>query len=136
MPTDVSRDMLYGQVGLITSTPDQDMKSNQDCVVGHLGIAYRKRRFKADKYGEISIRSTRGNGVRTEKAKILAGECASQIFVFEFLDCLVICFQADIRTALEQNIGYEQWNNDHETAAWYIPLKKIRHWRIEKGTKP
>ena len=128
----VKTDMHYGQVAMLTTTPDQDIQQNKDYILGSFGIAMRRRRFNADKYGEISIRATRLNGIRTEMAKILAGECKANLYIFEFLDCFIICPLSSIRAALEQNIGHEQINNDGLTSAWYIPFKLIEHWRILK----
>jgi len=130
--TELERNMQYGQVAMLITTPDQDMDGNQDCVLGNLSIALRHRRPKVDKYGEISIRAARASGARTEMAKILAGECKSQLFIFEFLDCFIVCALSDIRHALEQRIGYEKPNNDGATSAWYIPLEKIKHLRMDK----
>lgn len=127
---ELQRDMQYGQVVMLSTTPNQDMHSNQDYVLGTLALAFRRRRFKADKYGEISIRAARATGTKTEMAKILAGECKSGLFVFEFLDCFIVCSQADIRDALERRIGYEKPNKDGITSAWYIPIDKISHLRI------
>lgn len=128
----LQEDMRYGQRVMIVTTPDADMKGNVDCTIGVLNIAYRRRRFKMNKYSEISIRNNRASGAKTERQKILDGECKSQLFIFEFLDGWVVCTYSDVLQALRLDIGYVKPNNDGITSAYYIPFKKIKHLMTEK----
>ena len=128
----LQEDMNYGQPMMIVITPDADMKENKDYIIGDLGIAYRRRRFKVNKYGEISIRNSRSSGTKTERQKMLDGECKSKIFVFEFLDAWIICTFTDIYDCLRMNKGYAKSNNDGTTSAYYIKLKDIKHFLIWK----
>lgn len=132
----LQRDMQYGQLLMLTTSPDQDMKEDKDYVLGALGIAFRRRRCRADRYGELSIRAARATGAKTEMAKILDGDCHAQLFIFEFLDCFIVCPLADIRQVLTQRIGYEKVNNDGVTSAWYFPIKAVKHIRLEKESGP
>lgn len=120
-------DMDYGQRVMIVVTPDADMKENKDYIIGNLGIAYRRRRFKSTRYGEISIRNSRASGAKTEKQKILDGECKAKLFIWEFEDVWVICTLDDVAAALKSNVGYGKLNNDGITSAYYIPISKIQH---------
>jgi len=128
----VQEDMNYGQLVMIVSTPDADMKGNQDYIIGQLGITYRRRRFKVGKYNEISIRNSRASGAKTERQKILDGECKSQLFIWEFADVWVICILSDILEALQQDIGYVKENKDGITSAYYISIRKVNHLLITK----
>ena len=118
-------DMEYGQRVMIVTTPDADIKNDIDYTIGALNIAYRRRRFKMSKYGEISIRNSRTSGAKTERQKILDGECKSSLFIFEFLDGWVICNIATILHCLKTGQGYVKSNNDGITSAYYIPIKNI-----------
>jgi len=124
--------MRYGQRVMIVTTPDADIKYNQDYIIGQLGIAYRRRRFKVGKYNEVSIRNSRASGAKTERQKILDGECKSQLFIWEFADAWVICILSDILEALQQDIGYVKENNGGITSAYYISIRKINHLLITK----
>ena len=134
-PTDSSlaKDMRFGQRVMITSTPDADMKENRDYVIGSLGIAYRRRRFKVSRYGEISIRNSRASGAKTERAKILDGECRSELFIWEFEDAYVLCKLEDVLSALRSDVGYAKDNNDGTTSAYYIPITKVHHLLIPRA---
>lgn len=128
----VAEDMAYGQKSLITATPDEDRKHVQDYCIGNLRIQYRTRRYSSAKYDEISIRSRRANGVKTEKAKILDGECKSRLFIWDFHDCWIVCSYHNVLDALRRDIGYEKPNNDKVTWAYYIKITDIKHIRINK----
>jgi len=121
----LNKDMAFGQRVMLTSMPNDDMKANIDYVIGTLNIAYRRRRLKMNKYGEVSIRNSRASGAKTEKQKILDGECQSQLFIFEFSDGWVICTLAVILDCLQKDKGYTKLNNDGITSAYYIPIKNI-----------
>ena len=132
MPSNLQEDMAFGQLMMIVSTPDADMKQNIDYTIGTLGIAYRHRRIKINKYREISIRNSRSSGAKTERQKILDGECQSRLFIFEFLDAYAVCRLVDILDCLRENRGYVQPNHDGKTSAYYIKLDDIKHliiWR-------
>ena len=128
----LKEDMRYGQRLMLVSTPDADMKENKDFIIGKLGIAYRHRRFKLNKWGEISIRHKRASGAKTEYQKILDGECKAQLFIFEFLDAWVVCTFDDILDCLKTNKGYIKVNNDGITSAYYISIKDICCFIIQK----
>ena len=126
----LTNDMAYGQVQMIVTTPDADMKENVDYLLGKLGIAYRRRRFRINTYREISIRNSRKSGAKTERQKILDGECKSLLFIWEFSDAYVVCTLSDIFRALRDNVGYVQDNDDGTTSAYYIPLNKLPHIQL------
>lgn len=130
---EIKHDMEFGQPSMITTTPDQDMKSNIDCFMLGIPVASRRRRFPLSKYGEISIRNNRENGAKTERQKILDGECKAKLFIWEFTDCWVIIGYETILAALKNDIGYAKCNNDKETSAYYINALKIEHLLIPKG---
>jgi hypothetical protein len=135
MDKGVEDDMRYGQVALITATPDEDMKENTDYRLGSLRVAYRRRRISLKRYGQISIRRARmASGAMTEWHKILNGSSQAHLYVFEFLDAWVVCTLADIREAMEQDRGESVRNNDHATAAYYIEVADLPHLLIEKAT--
>lgn len=130
--SEVQRDMAFGQRMMLVTTPDADIKENKDYILaGGLGIAYRRRRFPLGKYGEISIRNSRISGAKTEKQKILDGECKSQLFIWEFTDGWIVCKLSDVLEALLLDAGHMRYNNDGETSAYYIAFSKIKHLRIE-----
>ena len=128
----LAEDMAYGQRVMFTTTPDADRKENKDYIIGELGIAFRRRRFSINKYGEISIRNDRKSGAKTERQKILDGECKSQLFIWEFTDAYVICVLPDIYLALASNAGYAKNNNDKITSAYYISINKVKHLVVFK----
>lgn len=128
----LQEDMAYGQVSMIVSTPDADMQQNKDYFIGKLGIAYRRRRFRVDRWGEISIRNSRASGTKTERQKILDGECKSQLFIWEFTDAYIVCTLTDVFAALRDGAGYVKVNNDGITSAYYISLSKIKHIRLKR----
>lgn len=128
----VKKDMVFGQPMMIVSTPDADIKGDVDYTIGTLHIAYRTRRCRKDKWGEISIRNSRVSGAKTEKQKILDGECESRLFVFEFTDAWVLCIYPDILSCVKRDIGYIKPNNDGTTSAYYIAIKDIPHATIKK----
>ncbi len=128
----VAKDMVYGQRVMITTTPDADMKENQDYIIGSLGIAYRRRKFKLSRWNEVSIRYLRASGMKTEYQKILDGECKAQLFVWEFLDAWVVSTLADVFDCLSRKVGYSKTNNDGVTSAYYININNIKHFVIPK----
>lgn len=130
--SEVARDMAFGQLLMITSTPDADMKQDVDYTIGTLNISYRRRKPSIKKYGEISIRNDRVSGAKTQRQKILDGECKSPLFVFEFPDAWVVCTRADILVCLRADKGYVKANNDGQTSAYYISIEKIAHLLIDK----
>lgn len=110
--------MKYGQRVMIVATPDADMKQNKDYIIGGLGIAYRRRRFTS--------------GAKTERQKILDGECRAKLFIWEFEDAWVVCTLGDVTAALKSNAGYAKLNNDGITSAYYIAISKIQHLTVTK----
>jgi len=130
----IERDIQYGQSIMLVTTPDQDVKQDKDYVIGDFGIAWRKRRRKLTKWGQISIRHSRRSGNPTEFAKILSGQCQSQLYIFEFPDAYVVCKLSDIKACLETKDKYEIVDNhDAEgTKACYINVKDISHLLIQR----
>lgn len=130
----VNRDLQYGQSIMLVTTPDQDVKQDKDYVIGNFGIAWRKRRLKMAKYGQLSIRYSRISGNPTEFAKIISGQCRAQLYIFEFLDCYVVCKVSGIKSCLERKETYQIVDNhDTEgTMACYINVKDIPHLLIQK----
>ena len=129
----LNKDMNFGQRVMFATTPDQDMKANQDFVIGCLGIAYRRRKFKLSRWNEVSIRHSRASGAKTEHQKILNGECKAQLFIWEFVDVWVISTLADVIDCLDRKVGYSKVNNDGITSAYYININDIKHFVIKKG---
>lgn len=130
----IAQDMAYGQRVMIITTPDADMKENTDLSYGGFCIAWRRRKPMVTKYGELSIRYERRNGIKTEFQKILDGESKAHLFVFEFPDAWVMCSGITILKALQDDIGYVgEWNHDGTTRAYYIPINKIAHVMIKKS---
>jgi len=117
---------------MITTTLSDDMKRNIDCWLRQLPVAYRTRRCTVGRWNEISIRNQRNNGAKTERQKILDGECGARLFVFDFTDAWVLCGYAEIVKALHDNAGYEKPNHDGQTSAYYIGIENIRHILIPK----
>ena len=99
---EVLRDIEYGQLAMLITTPDDDVKGNIDIIISNLRVAWRKRRVNLSKWYQVSIRDSRKSGTRTEKDKILAGECKSLLYIFEFLDCWVLCRLSDILERLKE----------------------------------
>jgi hypothetical protein len=139
IPPDIQRDMDYGQLTMLVTTPDDDAKGNIDVILSSkdsassLHIAWRRRRFKLTTWGEISIRAWRASGTETEMAKILTNKSKAQLFVFQFLDCYVVCKADDILACLQdQRKHYIKQNNDKKTAACYINVNLIPHLKIVK----
>lgn len=130
--TDLQRDMAFGQVALITATPDEDMKENTDYVIGSLRIAYRKRRISVKRYGQISIRESRLSGTQTEREKILKGTSRAHLYVFEYPDAYIICRLADIKKLLQQGKTEVVNNHDGLTRAEYINISDLPHLIIER----
>ena len=129
----VERDMAYGQRVMFVTTPDDDMKRNIDYQLGRLTIAYRRRRFPLSKYGEISIRANRLSGAETEMSKILNGKARAQLYIFDFLDCWILCNAEDILACLKNpEKHYIKQNNDGITSACYIKVGCIPHLIIAK----
>ena len=118
---------------MFVTTPDDDMKGNKDYSIGCLGIAYRKRRFTLNRWGELSIRARRASGAETEMSKILTGKARALIYIWEFLDCWVIATAKDVEACLEDEAKhYIKQNNDGITSACYIKATSIPHltvWR-------
>ena len=135
----VEQDMAFGQPLLITTCPDDDAKGNIDFSLvlpkqgRMLKIALRSRRISIKEYGEVSIRYQRENGAKTEYAKLLAGECQSDLFVFPFKDAWVLCLKSEILRCLKANIGQPKDNHDG-TWAWYIPISQLNCFVIEETT--
>ena len=131
----VSQDIQYGQSVMLVTTPDQDVKQDKDYVIGNFGIAWRKRRLKLAKWGQISIRYSRISGNPTEFTKIIRGQCKALLYIFEFLDCYVVCKISDIKSCLEQEKKHQIVDNhDAEgTMACYINVKDIPHLLLQKG---
>ena len=124
----VKRDMAYGQPVMIITTPDDDMKRNTDFRINTLRVAYRKRRFPVTRYGEISIRANRVSGAETEMSKILNDTAKARLYIFEFLDCWVLCNVEDILACLKNpEKHYIKQNNDGITSACYIKVDYIPH---------
>jgi len=122
----VKRDMAYGQLAMLVTTPDDDMKANTDYFIGKLRVAYRRRRISIAQYNEISIRFKRESGAETEMSKILAGKAKARLYIFEFVDCWVFATATDILTCLrDPQLHYAQPNNDGLTHACYIKLKDL-----------
>jgi len=130
--SEIKRDMDYGQPVMILTTPNADMKQNIDCTLGSLKLALRRRRLPVSKFGQISIRYKRYSGASTEFAKILSGQTASQLYIFEFTDCWIICRCEDIKYCLSQQQFKVVKNHDNETEAAYIDLKDLSHLAISK----
>lgn len=132
--SNLDRDMAFGQRMMLVTTPDADVKEDRDFILeSGFSIAYRRRRFPLDRYGEVSIRNSRASGAKTERQKLLDGECKAHLFVWEFTDGWIVCQTSDVLEALRANAGYVQQNNDGVTSAYYIPFRNIPHWRIEKS---
>ena len=129
---EVQRDMAYGQLTLIVTTPDADMKENKDYFIGSLGIAYRRRRLSLNTFHELSIRDTRKSGAKTEKEKMLSGECGARVYIQEFKDYCVISLVEDIIDCLRKNLYKVVLNNDGKTKAAYISLNNLPHLLIAK----
>lgn len=129
----VEEDIRYGQSVMLVTTPDDDVKHNKDYSIGGFGIAWRKRRVSLKKWQQVSIRYQRTSGNPTEFQKILAGQCKSQLYIFEFLDCYVVCKLSDIALCLRQKEKHEIIPNpDGKTKGCYIKVKDIPHFLIEK----
>ena len=129
----VIRDIEYGQSVMLVTTPDQDVKQDKDYIIGNFGIAWRKRRLKLTKYGQVSIRYSRISGNPTEFTKILNGQCKAQLYIFEFLDYYVACKVSDIKSCLEKAEYQIKDNHDKEgTKACYINVKNLPHSLIQK----
>ena len=130
----VERDMAYGQAMMFVTTPDDDMKGNIDYVIGNLRIAYRRRRYKLNRWGELSIRAWRKSGAETEMSKIITGKAKAKLYIWEFLDCWVIATVEDVTRCLRnQNKHYTKLNVDGITKACYIKIHDINHlliWKI------
>ena len=127
--------MAFGQITMLTTTPDADAKGNVDCFVGTgkrlLPIAYRRRRLGLARFGEISIRHDRKvTRAKTEYQKMLDGECKAVLYVYDFLDCWVLVPTSEILRALKSGIGHAEANHDGMTDAYYIHVSKITHWKI------
>lgn len=131
----VSQDILYGQSVMLVTTPDQDVKEGKDYVIGNFGIAWRKRRVRLSKWGQVSIRHSRISGNPTEFTKIITGQCRSQLYIFEFLDCYVVCKMASIKSCLEQRNKCQLVPNYDAggTMACYINVGDIPHLLIRKN---
>ncbi len=132
----VQKDMHFGQPLLIPTCPEDDAKGNIDYTLINpndktkgLRLALRTRRISFQKWGEVSIRYQRENGAKTEYAKLLDGECQSQLFIFVFSDAYVVCPRSEIIRCLKAGIGKAQDNYDG-TWAWYIPLSLLKAWVI------
>jgi hypothetical protein len=130
--TDLARDMAYGQVAMITATPDQDMREGIDYALGKFYVAYRRRKLSVKTYGQISIRYRRLSGAMTERDKILNGISRFHLYVFEFLDAWVICTMQDIRAALKKGPTQVVANHDGITEALYINIADLPHLMITK----
>ena len=132
----VERDMAYGQPLMVLTTPDDDMRWNTDLFINNLRVAYRTRRFPLSKYGEISIRANRLSGAETEMSKILNGKARAQLYIFDFLDCWILCNAEDILACLKNpEKHYIKQNNDGITSACYIKVGCIPHLIIAKPGK-
>jgi len=125
-------DMHYGQLAMLTSTPNGDMKHNIDYIIGDLMVAWRRRRLKLSHYNEVSIRYKRASGTETEMSKILNGKCEAKLYVFEFLDCWVICKVSDIATCLRGKHFKIKLNRDRITSAAYININDLPHLLLQK----
>lgn len=128
----IERDIAFGQRVMITTTPDADYKENTDYFIGVLRIAHRRRRISIHTYNQISIRSQRISGAKTEKEKILTGESRAHLYIFEFTDGFCICTLAAIKYCLVLERYEMKVNHDGETSAVYIKLKDIPHLFIPK----
>jgi len=125
--------MAYGQPMMFITTPDDDMKGNTDLFIDNLRVAYRKRRFTVKTYGEISIRANRKSGAETEMSKILSGKAKARLYIFEFLDCWILCNVEDILACLKNpEKHYIKHNNDGITSACYIKIEYIPHLTLNK----
>jgi hypothetical protein len=132
--SDVLRDMVFGQLHMITTVPDADMKHDVDCDINGFRVAWRTRRVSVQKYGELSIRYERRNGVKTEYRKLMDGDAKPHLFVFDFLDAFVMASGKSILAALIKDVGYiGDWNKDGKTRAYYIPLEKVPHVLYDKS---
>jgi len=129
---DFETDMAYGQPLMILTTPEDDMKKNIDLSIRELKVAYRTRDLKISKYKEISIRNERKSGAKTEKEKILNGECKALLYIFDFKDCFILCKLSDIFDCLLKDIGHMVPNHDQKTSGYYINIGDIPHMLIEK----
>ena len=133
--SDLARDMAYGQRAMFVTTPDDDRKRNIDYRLGRLTIAYRRRRFRLNKYHELSIRARRASGTETEMSKIIHGRARAILYAWEFIDCWVFAIDPDILACLrDPERHYIQPNKDHTTSACYIKLDDIPHLIVWKPT--
>ncbi len=129
----LKEDMAFGQPLMIITTPDDDMKGNTDLMINKLSVAYRTRRFHSAKYGEISIRANRASGAETEMSKILNGKARAQLYIFEFVDCWIVCsVQVILACLLDDKRHYIKVNNDNITSACYIKISDIPHFKINR----
>lgn len=127
----VKRDMAYGQLAMLVTTPDDDMKANTDYFIGRLRVAYRRRRISIDQYNQISIRFKRDSGAETEMSKILTGKAKARLYIFEFTDCWIFATATDISTCLRDPRRHStQRNNDGITYACYIKLEDLPNYLI------
>jgi len=128
-----TKDFAYGDVTLTKPATQEDMKQGIDAWVGGIAFAWRKRRIPLQQYRQISIRAARASGVRTEYDKLLDGSCKAKVYIFQFIDSVVICRVEDIVGCLKHG-NYQKRNNpDYETSVIYLDIDDIPHLEISTG---
>ena len=130
--SEFNRDFVFGKVDFLEPASKEDMEEGIDAWLGGIPFAWRKRRISVKKYGEISIRYSRAGNTKTEYAKILDGSFKPRIYIFEFVDAIIICLTSDIYDRLVNKDYTIQSNPDNSTAACYIELSNIDHLIVKR----
>lgn len=120
-------DFSFGEVNFSKPAAKEDMEQGIDGWLCGIPFAWRRRRISLKEYGEVSIRYSRITGNKTEYAKLIGGSFKALIYIFQFIDAVVICRTSDIVDCLRCNKFNIQPNKDGTTKACYIKLADIEH---------
>jgi len=122
----------YGKINIKSATDAEDQKEGIDgWIDDDIPMASRKRKKSIAEYGEISIRDSIYYP-NNEYGKLINGKFRSKVYIFGFLDAIVICNVTDIIDCLVSENFRKVPNPDKETWGLYIKLQNIKHILIWK----
>jgi len=130
MSNHFKHDFEYGKVNFCNSSENEDRRRGIDGFIGTMKVATRKYRAPLSTYGTISIRKRQYS--KSEYDKIMAKEFEPILYIFDFVDCYIICRVEDIANCLKRNLFTEKPNPDGLTSGCYIQVGLLPHLLIPK----
>ncbi len=124
------QNLIFGEVVFIKPADIEDREQGIDAWLGGIPFAWRRRRIPLSQYGEISIRFSIASGGKTEYHKLLDGSFKALLYVFQFLDAVVVCNTEDIVDCIRNQQYMVKRNRDGASSALYIKTADIKHLRI------